>query len=316
MNKTKKLTQGAMLMAIFGALVLIDRITAYWFTEFVVLVSPIVIIMYSAMYTLKDGILLSVGIAVLSFILGNFNTVYLIYIPVGIVTGLAYSFTLTKTENKTTLLLVAIATYAISEIIVSYVVYPIIGLPISQQLSELCLMFEEIKNSSGIDYTKTFEMAGIDFSTLLILLFAISIVIVGIMEGFIIHVLVIFMMKRFRIKNIENTNIWNIKSNPVLAYICFGSLFLLFLNRYIDNQVYKYASVIISMLGTIVLLFYGYIYLVLYGKLVLKRNIGTLVILISLFVPAVIIGLTIIGFLYAAGPLRKQLEEKVKIINE
>ena len=316
MNKTKKLTQGAMLMAIFGALVLIDRITAYWFTEFVVLVSPIVIIMYSAMYTLKDGVLLSVGIAVLSFILGNFNTVYLIYIPVGIVTGLAYSFTLTKTENKTTLLLVAIATYAISEIIVSYVVYPIIGIPISQQLSELSLMFDEVKNSSGIDYTKTFEMSGIDFSTLLILLFAISIVIVGIMEGFIIHVLVIFMMKRFRIKNIENTNIWNIKSNPVLAYICFGSLFLLFLNRYIDNQVYKYASVIISMLGTIVLLFYGYIYLVLYGKLVLKRNIGTIVILISLFVPAVIIGLTIVGFLYAAGPLRKQLEEKVKVINE
>ena len=316
MNKTKKLTQGAMLMAIFGALVLIDRITAYWFTEFVVLVAPIVIVMYSAMYTKKDGVLLSVGIAVLSFILGNFNTVYLIYIPVGIITGLAYSFTLTKTKNKTSLLLVAVGTYVISEIIVSYIVYPLIGIPISQQLSELSLMFEQISNGGGVNYIETFETVGIDFKTLLARLLAISFVIVGIMEGIIIHILTIFMLRRFKIMNIENTSLWNIKSNPVLAYICFGSLFLLFLNRFITNDIFKYASLIVSMLGTIVLLFYGYVYLVIYGKLVLKRNIGTLVILLSLFMPALLLGLAIIGFLYAAGPLRKQLEERVKVINE
>lgn len=316
MNKTKKLTQGAMLMAIFGALVLIDRITAYWFTEFVVLVAPIVIVMYSAMYTKKDGVLLSVGIAILSFILGNFNTVYLIYIPVGIITGLAYSFTLTKTKNKTSLLLVAVGTYVISEIIVSYIVYPLIGIPISQQLSELSLMFEQISNGGGVNYIETFETVGLDFKTLLALLLAISIVIVGIMEGIIIHILTIFMLRRFKIMNIENTSLWNIKSNPVLAYTCFGSLFLLFLNRFITNDIFKYASLIVSMLGTIVLLFYGYVYLVIYGRLVLKRNIGTLVILLSLFMPALLLGLAIIGFLYAAGPLRKQLEERVKVINE
>ena len=68
MNKTKKLTQGAMMLAIMGALILIDRMTAYWFTEFVVLIAPIIIIMYSAMQSFKDGLLLSVGVVIISVI--------------------------------------------------------------------------------------------------------------------------------------------------------------------------------------------------------------------------------------------------------
>ncbi|MBQ1911247.1 MAG: hypothetical protein II174_06975, partial [Erysipelotrichaceae bacterium] len=64
MNQTKKMTQGAMMLAITGALILIDRMTAYWFTEFVVLIMPIVLIMYATMHTLKDGVLLSVGLLI------------------------------------------------------------------------------------------------------------------------------------------------------------------------------------------------------------------------------------------------------------
>ena len=110
MNKTKKLTQGAMLLAILGALILIDRMTAYWFTEFVVLIAPIIIIIYIAMQSFKDGILLSVGVIIISFLLGNFQTTYLIYIPVGVITGLLYGFGVKKGLDKTTLLFIACVT--------------------------------------------------------------------------------------------------------------------------------------------------------------------------------------------------------------
>ena len=70
-----------MMLAITGALILIDRMTAYWFTEFVVLIMPIVLIMYATMHTLKDGVLLSVGLLIISFLLGNFQLTYLWSMP-------------------------------------------------------------------------------------------------------------------------------------------------------------------------------------------------------------------------------------------
>ena len=92
MNQTKKLTQGAMMLAIVGALILIDRMTAFWFTELIVLIMPIVVIMYATMHTFKDGVMLCVGLLIISFLLGNFNMTYLIYVPIGIVTGLSYAW--------------------------------------------------------------------------------------------------------------------------------------------------------------------------------------------------------------------------------
>ncbi|MBQ1378885.1 MAG: hypothetical protein IIY76_02610, partial [Erysipelotrichaceae bacterium] len=117
MNQTKKMTQGAMMLAITGALILIDRMTAYWFTEFVVLIMPIVLIMYATMHTLKDGVLLSVGLLIISFLLGNFQLTYLIYVPVGIVTGLVYAWGIKRGLDKRRLVLSAIVTYVIGELI-------------------------------------------------------------------------------------------------------------------------------------------------------------------------------------------------------
>ena len=111
MNQTKKLTQGAMMLAIVGAMILIDRMSAYWFTEIVVLIVPIVVIMYGAMHTLKDGAMLSVGLLIISFLLGNFQFTYLIYVPVGIITGLFYVQGIHKNMDKRRLMLAAIITY-------------------------------------------------------------------------------------------------------------------------------------------------------------------------------------------------------------
>ena len=316
MNKTKKMTQGAMLLAILGALVLIDRITAYWFTEFVVLVAPIIVIMYSGMYTVKDGGLLSVGIAILCFIIGNFNTVYLIYIPVGIITGLVYSFGLSKGLSKTKLLLLAIITYTLGEVVSSFIVYPVLGFPIAQQLTQINEMFDELKVVSGLDYAETFETIGLNFSSLISIIFVISILIVGAMEGVIIHLLSVFLLKRFKIKDIGRTNLLDIKPNPTLAYICFISLFSIFFEKYINNEALRYILIVVAMLGSIVLLFYGYIFLVIYGQLVLHKNIAPIVVLLAFIIPILLFALIVVGFLYAAGPFRSKIDEALGKKNE
>ena len=91
MNKTKKLTTGAMLLAIVGALMLLDRQFSYLFDVYIVMMIPVVIIIYAAMYELKDGGILCVCLGILTFIIGSSSLNYVFYVPLGIIVGLGYS---------------------------------------------------------------------------------------------------------------------------------------------------------------------------------------------------------------------------------
>jgi len=310
MNRTKKLTQGAMMIAIVGAMVLLDRLTAYWLTEIVYLIAPVVIVMYAAMYTVKDGIFVAIGVMIIALLLGNFNLSYMIYMPVGIITAIVYSFGLKKNMPKSFLLLSAIIVYIIGEVVVTFIVYPLMGIPVVQQLTELKEMFD------GTNYFAGFEALKLDVTTILAILYIISTMITGAMEGLLIHLLSVFLLKRFRIMNIATMNLFDIKANPVLAYVSIACVFGSFLSAYVDSDTIKYAALIIAVFGGLVLMFYGYIYLTLYGRLVLHKNIAVIVVILSVFMPVVLIGLLIIGFLYASGPLRYKLEERLNIPHE
>lgn len=314
MNKTKKLTQGAMMLAILGALILIDRMTAYWFTEFVVLIAPIIIIMYSAMQTFKDGLLLAVGIVIISFLLGNFQTLYIIYIPVGVITGLAYSYALNKGLDKSTLLFIACATYVVGEIIASYIIYPLLGFPVAQMIEELKVALTKSGSLGGFDYSAIFNSAGFEFDKILVIIYLISTILMGAMEGLLIHILSIFLLKRFKIKDLGRVNLWDLKPNKVLSYVSFLSLFSFFLRNKITNETVYYVLITLAILGFVVLMYYGYIFITLYGAIVYRKNIGVIFVLISFIFPALLIALVIMGFLYGAGPLRNYLEGKVNSI--
>lgn len=310
MNKTKKITQGAMMLAIFGALILIDRLTAYWFTEFVVLIAPIIIIMYSAMQTFKDGLLLSVGVLIIAFLLGNFQLTYVIYVPVGVVTGIAYSYGIKNNFDKGRLLFISCFTYIVGELLASYVIYPLLGFPVSQMIEEFKTTLPQAGNMLGIDYSAAFATMGLQLDNVLIILICITIVLMGAMEGFLIHLLSIFLLKRFKIVDLGRINIYDRKPNKVLAYVCFACVCLGFLVSYVDNQMIKDVMVVICVLGFIILLYYGYLFIAIYGA-INRKNYGFIVTILCFFIPPLFLCLMIVGFLYGSGPLTNYIDNKI-----
>ena len=58
-----------MLLAIIGALMLLDRQFSYFFDVYIVMIIPVVIIIYSAMHDIKDGAILSVCLLIINFCL-------------------------------------------------------------------------------------------------------------------------------------------------------------------------------------------------------------------------------------------------------
>ena len=52
--------------------------------------------------------------------------------------------------------------------------------------------------------------------------------------------------------------------------------------------------------------------MILYGVIVLKRNVGAFIMFIAVMVPGLLFVLIIAGFLYGTGPLRRYIESKAK----
>ena len=311
MNETKKLTQGAMLLAIIGALILIDRMSAFLFTELLVLLMPVVIIMYSAMHEVKDGLVLSVGLIILSFLLGNFNFTYMIYVPVGILTGIVYSLGLKRGLDKRSLLFLAILVYVAGEIIATFVIYPLLGFPLSKMIEEYKLATNQVNLISGMNLESIYKSMGFDFSKVIVVSYILATIFVGVMEGVLIHLLAVLLLKKFKIKDLGNINIFDMKPNKYVAYICMLCLFLTFFIKDIKNEALYYICITLIILSAMVLAYYGYLFVVLYGIIVLKRNIGSFFVLLSFVIPVLLALLVVLGFLYGAGPLRTYLEKKM-----
>lgn len=310
MNNTKKLTTGAMLLAIVGALMLIDRQLSYMFETFIIMMMPVVIILYSTMYTLREGLILSVCIIILTFILGDPAYAF-VNGPIAVIVGIGYSFGIKKNFSQKKLMIISMVLFIIGEIAVAFIVSPLLGLSIADQVSSIETMYNEaLKQAGATAALGTFSALGINFSNLILVLLVISTFFLGVMEGLIIHIITLFLLNRFKIKTIDKGRVIPFNLNPVIAYICFFGFASIYAVSYVSSESIKILLITISTVCSIILFYFGYIFVVAYIKTRTGKKISGLFLFIVIFltIPASLIILVIIGFLYGAGPLKKKLQ--------
>lgn len=307
MNNTKKLTTGAMLLAIVGALMLIDRQLSFMFETIIIMFMPVVIIIYSTMYELREGIILSVSLLILTFILGDPEYAF-VNVPIAVIVGLGYSFGIKKNYGKRKLMIIAMILFVIGEIVVAFIISPLLGISIPEQIASIQGMYNDVLNQSGLDIN-TLSLFGVDLTSLILVMLVLSTILLGVMEGFIIHLISLFLLNRFKIKTIENGAVFTFNLNPIVAYICFISFASIYFVSRIDNETIKLIVISLSMIGSIILFYFGYIYLITYLKLKTgRKSFGLFIIVgIILLFPVSMIVLVIIGFLYGSGPLKNKL---------
>lgn len=307
MNKTKKLTQGAMLLAIIGALMMIDRQLSYFLSTYILLIIPVVIIIYSVMYTNKDGLILCVGLGVFTILFGDLNT-YL-YMPLSIIVGVGLSVCINKGMDKGKVALVGAILYMIGEVVITFVLSPLLGIDFLETITSM----KDMLVTYGLsDQLSSFS---IDIDKMLMVLFCFSVLLTGVLEGYLTSIITTLLLKRLKIKDIGARAVIDKVLNPVVAYICMALTFGLYFERMLltssKYQTLGCVLLCVSITAAMILAFYGYYYVISYYKYTLGKKIVFLVVVAFIFLTAyVLIILVIVGFLYGAGPLRNKLVEK------
>ena len=317
MNKTKKITLGAMLLAIIGAVMFINR-QFQLFTVLLTMGIALVIIIYGAMYTFKDSAILAFCLIVFAFIIGDAGT-YLI-VPESIIVGLGCSYGISKNCKTQTLTLISMVLFIAGELAIVFILMPILGLgTIAQQAGEFGELFNELSAqyaNAGIDASQIFSVF-LKPSFLMIMLI-VATVFTGIIEGYLLSILTRLLLKRLKIKEMGSFSLMSIKMHPAVAYVLFilSALGLFISTRLLtgeDSTLY-YILFVSSIIPFLILVYYGYIYFLINVRLSSGKKAGLIVLLVViLMIPLSLYVLMIVGFLYGSGPLRDKLEKKIAI---
>ena len=317
MNKTKKLTQGAMLLAIIGALMLIDRQLSFMFNELILLGVPVVIAIYSTMYTVKDSLSLCAGLLVLAILFGSLTTY--IYMPISLIVGLAVSISIKKGFDRRKINIVASIVYVVAEVLVAFFILPLFGTSVESQINAIYLTYEEMIKASGLgSYAPTFN----NISSFLLIMLVATTILMGVMEGYLTSLLVTLLLKRLKIKDIGFKSALDIKMPVYMAYILIFlascSFIILKIPDFKTNyETLTYIIICLSGVASLILAYYGYLFANIYFSKKYKKKNNMVVFLLTIFLfPFSYVVLIVLGFLYGSGPLRNYLENCYNVDNE
>lgn len=314
-NNTKKITTGAMLLAIIGALLLIDRTLAYAFTTIILTLIPAIIVIYAAMYEFKDGIIFSVALLILGFVI-NPTISFLVYIIIGSIVGVGYSYGVKKNFDRKRLLLIAMLLYVIGEVVTLSIISPLLGFGgLNEMVNELDTAMKEASKLYGMEFN--LESLGYTTSTIKVVA-GLGVVITGVLEGLLVHLVSIILLKRFKIKDVMKGGALTFNLNAPVAYtlMILEMCSFMFYQR-LDSEILKNVLLCSGLISGLILMYYGYIVLITFVKLKFPQNkrVGIYTLLLVLFLlPSSLYLLIVVGFLYGAGPLKRLLINKGKQI--
>ena len=244
MNSTKKLTEGAMMCALIGALLFINRQSAGMIDFALYWIIPLPIIMYTIKYGIKDASLVAVSTVLLAFIAGMPSGLY--YAILAAAVGLLYGHAVRNDREHHELLLISCGISIISAFLMMFVFSALFGYNL---VDDIAYLTELVIPESFYNF----------IPKLLIL----SNIVMGLIEGLLIHLLAYIVLTRFKIKIRKMRPINTLRLPKVWGYIMgfgyIGSTCLLNTGALNINADILYCVMLVSML---VLVANGYLFAV------------------------------------------------------
>lgn len=305
MNKDiRKITDGAMMVAMIGAVLLLDRQLAGTISGMVLFLFPLPMVFFSAKYGLKDSWMVLAAVFILLFMLGTPQTIF--FVGCEAVIGMVYGSCVYRGMDSRRLLLITIIMAAATELLALVVSAAFFGYSIADEVSLLQGELSGLSETTGMTLPDQYNSAGF-----LKGIFLFSTILLGVMEGAVTHLMSRILLRRMKIKvpgGMKTRKYEPEKWHGYLALACTVGFYAAGLG-YIS---YEPAAVFLQGAGLVSLT-----YLIVFGFIGCRRVISTLYpqlraasaflpVMLLLFAPLILI---MLGFLYITTDVRSKLKE-------
>lgn len=297
-NQVKRITEGAMMCALLGLLLVVNRQLANTLGIFFVVIMPIPVILYTAKYGVKHGVWVAFSVGLMSILFGELATI--IYVVVSMILGLVYGHGIYKDQSGFIILFKSIIIIMILEFMVGYFFASLFGIDV---LAEMKAMTDLVGQTLGLADETLYQIS----FTLMIG----SIALLAVNETIIVHLISLTMIKRLKIKERKVRSIFDLKIPKYLAVsemiLCVLVIFITFSPF---NDTIKVVLLLMGYISIIHLFAFGFIGCLWMGHIFMNKNITLYLALacavLFMFSVPLLVG---IGFAYNTIDFKKIVSE-------
>ncbi|MCR5369855.1 MAG: YybS family protein [Clostridium sp.] len=320
-SKTQSITYGAMIIAIFGMLLLLNRQTGSFFEEVFLYIFPIPMVAYAAIYGWKRSLPVFVGMCLISFLCGTFTSIF--YAISQAFIGLVFGTSLNHHREMTRTLLMVMVLSALANILSTVVLATLFGYNITAEVTAMQQgMHESLQKAlefsggtSNPQNVQTMEaMKSILTFDYMKRMFILSMVFFGAIQGFVVYQLSLVILRRLRFP-VE-------KPKPLIEYFpprwigyvalaLFAAYYFTTL-RPLDNEFLQNAAQTLGMCGMLFLFLFGVIAANQAVKAWITPNKLLAVILTAVALMTFPMVVIILGYLYISAGFHDHITAKLK----
>lgn len=192
-RKVRKITDGAMMLAIVGVFLLINRQTAGFLEGMIMYILPLPMVFYGMKYGIRDSIVVAVAGILLSMLLSTPSS--LAYTVAAFLIGMIYGDGIYRKKPMRRTLLLSMAVGALAEVLIMVVFAGVFGYDLNADVSTMKEFFNQMSEQSGVDFSSVFNL-----DQLIMELIVISSILTGVLEVIITHFLAKLMMRRMHMQ--------------------------------------------------------------------------------------------------------------------
>jgi len=278
-NQTRKITEGAMMIAILGVFMLINRQTVGLLDSYFAWLLPLPVIFYTVKYGVKAALPVSFSIILLSFMLALPGTIF--FVAISSVLGILYGYGVCKDKGNEWLLVMTTLLTSFMYFVSTYLLASLIGYNVSDEVKLIIAYFE----SMGIK-----DLSSNLYQTLL-MLFPLVIFMTALIQSILTHITAISMMKRLKIKVLPMRPLSQIMLPKWLGWLCLVALFpQAIANRMGASTDITLITTLIFSVSSMILFFDAYVLIIIFAKKIKQRFLPAIFILLFLMMP--------VGFVY------------------
>ena len=263
-ENTRKLTFGALLVAVFGVLLLLNRQTGGMLEETFIFLFPIPMVAFSARYGWKDSLPVFVCTVLISIFCGIFTSAF--YAITQSFIGVVYGSCLHAKRDATKTMLLVMVLSVISNVLSTVVLASLFGFNLQQDVTMMQTSMREAMEKMGSNITPQQIEA---VNTLLrpdtlLRMFIVSMIFMGAVQGFIVCQLSLLILRRLRYpiqKPLPVSSYYPPRWTGILAMFLYlyGSVYLSMPETTGRREMIRAAGQIASLSAYMYLLSFGFI---------------------------------------------------------
>ena len=298
-NQVRKLTEGAMMCALFGLVLIINRQFAQALEIFFVFILPLPMVVYTVKYGFKSALVCAVSICLLSLMISPFTSMF--YSIMSVIIGLIYGTLVTKKAPSGVLISVTMILTLVLEVLCMIVMAGLFGYDLvadALMIEQAYLTASEMLEAYGV----AFQMPD---SSFFVMIAVVSVLLTGLMEGFLVHLFSGLLLKRLKIdtKLFSPLSMWNVpKWVGYAGALCYLGMY--FSQTLAISQTAQLCIMAIGIIGTLVLVLFGYVACLMFAMVKYKKNITLWLILLFVFIWQF---MAVFGFFYITSDEFKQM---------